>query len=47
MNNSSLEKLSINISNSWIIGCSLLTCGIMTYAYLDSISNNITYTYET
>jgi len=39
MNNSSLEKLSINISNSWIIGCSILTCGIMTYAYLDSISN--------
>jgi hypothetical protein len=31
--------MSINISNSWIIGCSILTCGIMSYSYLNSINN--------
>ena len=39
MNNLSLEKMSINISNGWIIGCSILTSGIITYAYLDGLSN--------
>jgi len=39
MNNSSLEKLSVNISNSWIIGCSLLTYGIISSSYLNGISN--------
>ena len=39
MNNSSLEKLSITISKSWIIGCSILTSGIMTCSYLHSIGN--------
>ena len=39
MNNSSLEKLSMNISNSWIIGCSILTYGIMTFSYLNGVSD--------
>jgi len=39
MNNSSLLNLSVNISNGWIIGCSILTCGIMTCAYLNGFSN--------
>ena len=37
MNNSSLEKLSVNISNGWVLGCSILTCGMMSYAYLNGI----------
>ena len=28
-----------NISNGWIIGCSILTCGIMSCVYLDGINN--------
>jgi hypothetical protein len=28
-----------NISNGWIIGCSLLTCGIITSSYLHAINN--------
>lgn len=39
MNNSSLERCIINISNGWIIGCSILTFGIITNAYLHGISN--------
>lgn len=39
MNNNILEKLGLNISNSWIIGCSILTGGIMTHTYLTCISN--------
>jgi len=37
MNNLSLENLSINISKSWIISCAILTGGIMTSAYLNSL----------
>jgi hypothetical protein len=33
MNNSSLENLSMTISKSWIISCSILTGGIITCAY--------------
>ena len=29
----------MNISNGWIVGCSILTCGMMTHAYLAGISN--------
>lgn len=36
----SLEKCYVNIGNSWIFGCSILTCGILSYAYLDGISNS-------
>ena len=39
MNHFNFEKLSGNISNSWILGCSILSCGMMSYAYLDGISN--------
>lgn len=39
MNNSSLVNLSVNISNGWIIGCSILTVGILTRYYLDGISD--------
>ena len=39
MNASSIEKMTNNISNGWIIGCSILSCGIMTCAYLNGISN--------
>lgn len=39
MNNNILEKLGSNISNSWIVGCSILTCGVMTHTYLNCISN--------
>jgi hypothetical protein len=39
MNNFKLEKISINMSNGWVIGCSILTCGMLTYAYLEGISN--------
>jgi hypothetical protein len=39
MNHFNFEKQSINMSNSWILGCSLLSCGMMTYAYLDCLSN--------
>ena len=39
MNISSLEKMSIHISNGWIIGCAILTFGIITRTYLDNISN--------
>lgn len=35
----SLEKCYVNIGNSWIFGCSILTCGILSYTYLDGISN--------
>ena len=39
MNISSLEKMSFHLSNGWIIGCSILTFGIITRTYLDCISN--------
>ena len=39
MNASSIEKMTNHISNGWIIGCSILSCGIMTCAYLNGISN--------
>jgi len=39
MNHFNFEKQSMNMSNSWILGCSLLSCGMMTYAYLDGLSN--------
>lgn len=39
MNASALENFSVNISNGWIISCSILTFGIITCAYLKSISN--------
>lgn len=39
MNASSLENMSVNISNGWIIGCSILTCGLITVAYLNGRSN--------
>lgn len=39
MNNNILEKLGVNVSKSWIVGCSILSCGIMTHAYLNGISN--------
>ena len=39
MNNNILEKLGLNISNSWIVGCSILTGGIITHTYLTCISN--------
>ena len=39
MNASSLEKMTNHISNGWIIGCSVLSCGILTCAYLNGISN--------
>lgn len=38
MNNNSLEKCFNHVSNGWIIGCSILSCGLMSYAYLDGIS---------
>lgn len=34
-----MEKASNNISNAWIYGCSILTCGIISSAYLNGISN--------
>jgi hypothetical protein len=39
MNASSLENMSVNISNGWIIGCSILTCGLLTCAYINGRSN--------
>ena len=39
MNNNILEKLGINVSNKWIIGCSILSYGLITNAYLNSISD--------
>lgn len=39
MNTSTIEKVCANISNSWIIGCSIFSYGIITYAYLHSIDN--------
>lgn len=39
MSNFILEKLGCNLSNNWIIGCSILTFGIMSHAYLHNISN--------
>ena len=39
MKSSILEKLGLNISNSWVVGCSILSCGIMTHSYLNCISN--------
>ena len=38
-NKISIENLGVNISNAWIIGCSILTCGIITFAYLNGISD--------
>jgi hypothetical protein len=39
MNFSSIAKMTNHISNGWIIGCSIFSCGILTCAYLNSISN--------
>lgn len=39
MNASSLENCSMNIANGWIIGCSILTFGIISCAYMNGISN--------
>ena len=39
MSTSSLEKCFADISNGWIIGCSILTVGMITSAYINSISN--------
>ena len=38
MNTFNLEKLVTNMSRSWIIGCSILTYGIINSAYLNGIS---------
>jgi len=35
----SLENMSINISNSFIIGCTILTGGIISANYLNCINN--------
>jgi hypothetical protein len=34
-----VEKMILKISNSWIIGCGLFAYGLMSYAYLDGLSN--------
>ena len=39
MNNNILGNLGVNMSNSFIIGCSILSCGIISNAYLNGISN--------
>jgi hypothetical protein len=39
MTNSSLENCSIHISKGWIIGCSILTIGMITSAYINSMTN--------
>jgi hypothetical protein len=44
MNASALQNISINISNGWIISCSILTFGIIRCIYLRSISNNLSET---
>jgi hypothetical protein len=41
MNNSSLEKLCMNISKSWVFGCSILTFGMMHYTYLNCINDKL------
>ena len=41
MNNSSLEKLCMNISNSWVVSCSILTFGMMHYTYLNCINDKL------
>lgn len=33
-----MNKSITNISNSWIIGCSVFTCGIITSSYLHGIN---------
>jgi hypothetical protein len=33
-----MNKCITNINNGWIIGCSLLTCGILTSSYLNGIN---------
>ena len=38
MNNSIINSIN-KISNGWIIGCSVFTCGILTSCYLHAISN--------
>lgn len=40
MKNYHFENMVAKISNSWIIGCSLLSCGIMTCAYIDGLSKH-------
>jgi hypothetical protein len=37
MKSYNFENMVINISNGWIVGCSILSCGMMSYAYLDAI----------
>ena len=39
MKSSILEKFGVNVSNSWVVGCSILSCGIMKHSYLNCISN--------
>ena len=34
-----MEKFIINLSNSWIIGCSILTYGIISSSYLRGLGN--------
>lgn len=38
MNKASFENLFINLSNSWILSCSILTGGILTCSYLKAIN---------
>ena len=39
MNNSILEKHVFKISKNWILGCSILSSGIIVHSYLNSIGN--------
>lgn len=35
-----MYKISnFNVSNGWVAGCSILTCGILSYNYLNGLSN--------
>jgi len=35
-----MYKMSnFNVSNGWVIGCSILTCGILTHSYLNGLGN--------
>jgi len=33
------NKTEQNKMNSWVVGCSILTCGMITHTYLEGISN--------
>jgi hypothetical protein len=39
MNAYGIENCSIHIANGWVIGCSILTFGIITCSYLNGISD--------